>query len=260
MNLAVEWITGKRPQYNCNSFRNVVHPAQAQILQDYMKEEDSLPATTASRILTAAPLRDDRTISDLWRLLPFALYSVEKEPERKKLIVLISLMQKESGVEGTEFQTLNVLFNYCRRDRLIMERTVQHVVSENPSYRTLVKWRESWKKQGNIEALMLHRGVRRRTTLVRWGVEALDRMVTSRHTAALEIYIGAVHAWLETARHELYKGLASEDPSQIPEATYFMRWDACEEALLQLSTRPSNLSDEGKRLAWECYKWMMKKQ
>lgn len=259
MDDTVEWITGKLPNHNCNSWSDVVHPAQAQILKDYMKKEDSVPATTASRIITAPPLRGDRTISDLWRLLPFALYSVETEPERKKLCVLISLMQKEPGVKGTEFQTLHVLFESYRKDRLFMEKTVQRVVAGNPSHRTLAKWRASWQKQGSIEALMLSQGVGERTAAVLRGVEALDRMVTSRSVPTLEIYIGTVYSWLEIARDALYKGLASEDDSQIPQVTYLMRWDACEEALLQLSTRPNNLSDEAKQMAWRCYELMMEK-
>lgn len=256
MDLAVEWMTKEQPKYNRYHFAEILHPDQAQALKNYLGENNGVSAIQTANAITVAFLRCPREIPDPWRLLPFALYTVETERERKALCVLISLMQKDPRVEGTEFHTLNALFNHCLRNKLIMEETVRRDVTEDTSCATLKNWRESWKKQGNIEALMLCHGVRRRAELVRWGVETLDRITTARDIPTLEIYIGVVHAWLDTARHELYKGLASEDDGRIPQVTYLMRWDDCKEALHWLITLPNHLSDEGKRLAKECYEWM----
>jgi hypothetical protein len=241
------------------------HEEEGRCLKDYLAGK--MTVQDAAAAITTPVLNEKDPPSELyrlWALLADAL--VELEQGREKLYDLLAAIQELGSQGPIDFSDLpgfgNMwadLYQMWRLGTAPWEKDRGPITDEE-----MFKMREHHKATGIVEATLYVRGIADLPEI--WAWDAINIVCLER--PGLDAYIGEVYGWLTVASEKLR---SSTNLDQVvtfsrtaeggrPGARTSVSQSVSEHMgywnnrLIQLSSQDSSLSEEGRRLAAECYR------
>lgn len=240
------------------------HPDEAKALCDYLN--GITPPEEAAKRFTAPVLADPdspKRLYRIWALLSEALVELTAE-ERHMTFDLMSAIQALPPSSGVEWESLPGfwgmwfdLYKLHLHGRDPWEKDFETFSDEKKR-----EFRQDYETVGTAEAEMFVRGFDG-AVHENSGFKVLN-LLCSPLPRALDIFVAHMHPWLRIAGPQLK---AKVDWSQtektaeswgrrIDNKTTAYHWKTWKEELLKLSKDGSGLSEEGRKLAAECYEMM----
>ncbi|CAK1359355.1 hypothetical protein CB0940_05577 [Cercospora beticola] len=239
------------------------HPDEAKALGDYLNGNTN-PEEAAKRF-TAPVLADanpPKRLYRIWALLSEALVELTEE-ERHMTFDLMSAIQAlppSSGVDWAELTGFGAMWYDLYKSHLHgphrWERQYE-VLSEEEKR----EFRQDYNTVGTAEAEMFVRGF---PTVGEYSGFKVLNLLCSPLPRALNIFVSHMHPWLRIAGPQLKAKVdwsQTEKPAEcwerrIDGKTTAFDWETWKEELLKLSKDGSGLSEEGRKVAAECYELM----
>ncbi|USW54068.1 hypothetical protein Slin15195_G073870 [Septoria linicola] len=239
------------------------HPDEAKALSDYLN--GTIDSPEAAREFTAPVLSDanpPQQLYRIWALLSESLVELTAE-ERHKTLDLMSAVQAlppSSGVDWSDLTGFASMWDTLYRLHLHgpdgWEKDVDSFSEEK-----MRDFRKDYDAVGTAEAEMFVQGIDA-VVHENWGFKVLNLVCSERK--GLDIFLSEIYAWLRFAGAELKKKVnwvQTDGNSPSPEwrsdgKTTAVHWETWKREMLKLSKDDNKLSEEGRKLAAECYKLM----
>jgi hypothetical protein len=241
------------------------HPDEAQALNDYLN--GSISAEETARKITAPILNETNPPEELyrlWALLSEGLVELSAD-DRHKIIDLLSQIEAlppRPGIQWADLPGFGSMWDTLNRLHLHGSDSWERSIGSSRE-KKIDELRQTFTAIGHAEAEMFLRGV----VPEGWGYAVLNLACSGR--PGLDAFVSEIFAWLDTAGEKLKEQKTRSEktvqrftrpvPNSPPranmavEATLAEHWNSWKEALLRLSQEGSGLSDEGMRIAGQCY-------
>lgn len=224
------------------------HPDETKALSDYLN--NSITSGEAAERITKPMLNEEKPADKtyrLWGLLGDAMVELDGEHRTKTLDLLSQIrnLPATPDINWAHLPGLGSMWDTLWR---------LHLHGPGPWEKTLIifdkekieEFRQMFDTIGRVESEMLIQGF---DTVTNEDVAFKVLNLTLSKRAGLDIFMSEIFARLDVVGKRLKEKAESADDL----AEKWIRW---KEALLTLSQEGSRLSEEGKRLAAQCYELM----
>ena len=243
------------------------HPDEAKALGDYLDNKSN--AQDTAKAITAPILQEDDPPAELYRLMGLLCEAlVDLKSDCDKLLDLLATIQSLPPTSGINWSRLPSFGNmWSDMYRLYLHGSCDwEKAGESLPVEKRVELYQHYEAVATVEANMYIRGLGGVTA--DWGYRTLNVVCSGR--PGLDVFLRAVHAWLETAGTKLWQDLRAEQvtswskpalggrPGQQKnvQGTMIEHWDSWRSSLFQISNEKDFMSAETRELAAECHKLM----